>query len=86
MGKISYLCHEIKTLEDMTRNASSTAEVLGRTELAQRYFPFLQPHSAWQKLRSLLADDPATRPLTELRRRSFMPAELDRIYQLLGRP
>jgi hypothetical protein len=59
---------------------------LGRTELAQRYFPYIQPQSAWQKLRSLLADDPALQHLTQLKRRTFLPAEVAKIYEILGHP
>ena len=59
---------------------------VGRTELAQRYFPYIQPQSAWQKLRSLLADDPDLAPLTQLKRRTFLPAEVAKIYASLGIP
>jgi hypothetical protein len=59
---------------------------VGRTELAQRYFPFIQPQSAWQKLRSLLAEDPDLESLTHLHRRTFLPMEVNKIYQTLGRP
>ena len=59
---------------------------VGRTELAQRYFPYIQPQSAWQKLRSLLADDPDLAHLTQLNRRSFLPAEVAKIYASLGHP
>jgi hypothetical protein len=59
---------------------------MGRTELAQRYFPYIQPQSAWQKLRSLLADDPDLEPLATLRRRTFLPAEVAKIYEILGHP
>ena len=59
---------------------------VGRTELAQRYFPYIQPQSAWQKLRSLLADDPDLAPLTQLKRRTFLPAEVSKIYNVLGQP
>ena len=59
---------------------------MGRTELAQRYFPYIQPQSAWQKLRSLLADDPDLAPLTQLKRRTFLPAEVAKIYASLGIP
>ena len=38
---------------------------VGRAELAARYFPFIQPQSAWQKLRSLLAEDPDLAHLTK---------------------
>jgi len=59
---------------------------VGRTELAIRYFPNIQPTSAWLKLRSLLADDPALAPLATLRRRTFLPAEVAKIYASLGHP
>lgn len=65
---------------------NTTSKSLGRMELAQLYFPFIQPHSAWKKLRSLLADDPATSQLTQLRRRTFLPSEVNIIYQHLGHP
>ena len=42
--------------------------------------------SHWQKLRSLLADDPDQEPLTRLKRRTFLPAEVNKIYQALGQP
>ena len=61
-------------------------QTLGRTELAELYFPNIQPDSAWRKLRSLLADDPATQHLTRLRRRTFLPSEVNIIYQHLGHP
>ena len=59
---------------------------MGRTELAQRYFPYIQPQSAWQKLKSLLQDDPDMAPLATLRRRTFLPAEVAKIYATLGHP
>ena len=59
---------------------------MGRTELAQRYFPYIQPKSAWEKLRSLLQEDPDLTHLTKLRRRTFLPAEVNIIYQHLGQP
>ena len=55
-------------------------------ELAQLYFPYIQPRSAWQKLKPLLSDDPDLAHLVTLRRRTFLPAELNIIYQHLGRP
>ena len=58
----------------------------GRAELAQRYFPYIQPKSAWEKLRSLLQEDPDLAHLTKLRRRTFLPAEVNIIYQHLGQP
>ena len=59
---------------------------MGRMELAQRYFPYIQPKSAWEKLRSLLLEDPDLAHLTKLRRRTFLPAEVNIIYQHLGQP
>ena len=59
---------------------------MGRTELAQRYFPFIQPQNAWQKLRALLSENPALSYLTTIRRRSFLPSEVNIIYQHLGHP
>ena len=61
-------------------------KTIGRMELAQLYFPYIQPRSAWQKLKSLLDDDPALQHLTTLKRRSFLPSEVNKIYQRLGCP
>jgi hypothetical protein len=59
---------------------------MGRTQLAQMYFPYIQPKSAWEKLRALLLEDPALEHLTKLKRRTFLPAEVNIIYQRLGQP
>ena len=59
---------------------------LGRAELAQKYFPFIQPQSAWLKLKSLMAEDPCLAPLTRLKRRTFLPSEVAKIYASLGHP
>ena len=59
---------------------------MGRMELAQRYFPYIQPRSAWLKLKSLLSEDPALEHLTRLKRRTFLPLEVNIIYQHLGQP
>ena len=59
---------------------------MGRTELAQRYFPFILPKSAWEKLKTLLQEDPALQHLATLRCRTFLPAEVNIIYQHLGQP
>ena len=64
----------------------SSEPSMGRTELAQRYFPFIQPQNAWQKLRALLSEDPGLAYLTTIRRRSFLPSEVNIIYQHLGHP
>ena len=61
-------------------------QTIGRMELAQLYFPCILPRSAWQKLKSLLEEDPALQHLTTLKRRSFLPSEVNKIYQYLGRP
>ena len=60
--------------------------VIGRMELAQLYFPYIQPRSAWLKLKSLLSEDPSLTHLTKLKRRTFLPAEVNIIYQHLGQP
>ena len=59
---------------------------MGRTELAQRYFPFILPKSAWEKLKALLLEDPDLAHLSKLKRRTFLPAEVNIIYQHLGQP
>ena len=46
------------------------SQSLGRTELAQRYFPYIMPKSAWEKLRSLLLEDPDLAHLSKLKRRT----------------
>ena len=66
--------------------SKENVQSVGRAQLAQRYFPFIQPHSAWQKLRSLLAEDPDLVHLTRLNRRTFLPKEVNKIYQHLGQP
>ena len=63
-----------------------SAKSFGRMELAQLYFPYILPRSAWQKLKTLLEEDPALQHLVSLKRRSFLPAEVNIIYQHLGRP
>jgi hypothetical protein len=57
-----------------------------RSELAQRYFPYVQPMSAWLKLKALLLENPDLEPLTQVKRRTFSPAEVNKIYQALGQP
>ena len=42
---------------------TQTPKTLGRTELAQQYFPYILPHSAWQKFRALLLEHPALQHL-----------------------
>ena len=59
---------------------------MGRTQLAQMYFPYVLPQTAWQKLRSLLNEDPDLAHLAKLKRRTFLPVEVNIIYQHLGQP
>ncbi len=68
------------------QSSKLNVQSLGRTQLAQMYFPYIQPKSAWEKLRSLLQEDPDLAHLTKLRRRTFLPAEVNIIYQHLGQP
>ena len=58
----------------------------GRTELAQMYFPNILPCNAWQKLRTLMLDIPELSSLAKQKRRTFLPSEVNIIYQHLGRP
>ena len=60
--------------------------IVGRTQLAQSYFPALTPKSAWRKLRDLLLTDPATAALATLRRRYFLPSEVELVGLRFGRP
>ena len=70
----------------MEQNINNTIRTFGRTELAALYFPNIQPHTAWQKLRGLLAEDPVLAPLAALRRRTVLPVEVAKIYETLGHP
>jgi hypothetical protein len=70
----------------MTSNNNSNCFTFGRAELAQQYFPFIQPQSAWLKLKALLNEEPALCHLTKLKRRTFLPSEVNIIYQHLGQP
>ena len=74
------------SIKNQLTTDAKTSPAMGRTELAQLYFPYIQPQNAWQKLRALLNDDPALAHLTTLRRRSFLPSEVNIIYQHLGHP
>ena len=58
----------------------------GRMELAQMYFHYIQPRSAWLKLKSLLSKDTRLTHLTKQKRRTFLSAEVNIIYQHLGQP
>ena len=82
MAENVYLC----IAEEHTIHMSENTRSFGRTELAQRYLPNIQPMSAWLKLKSLLQEDPALAHLAQLSRRTFLPAEVNIIYQQLGQP
>ena len=75
---------QISNLKPQTSNLKPQA--LGRTQLAQMYFPYIQPQSAWLKLKALLLENPDLAPLTQLKRRTFLPAEVNKIYQSLRQP
>ena len=70
----------------MTKQSSITQTSFGRMELAQSYFPFLLPHSAWNKLKALMLDEPELSGFVKQKRRTFLPSEVNIIYQHLGRP
>ena len=74
-----------KNFQSSIFNFQSTKSY-GRTELAQLYFPNILPCNAWQKLRVLMQEIPALSDLAKQKRRSFLPAEVNMIYQHLGRP
>lgn len=75
------------------RNNLSTSIIraYGRTELAQAYFPNMTPDAAYRKLRGWIK---GCRGLAERlaqlgynrRRRSYTPAEVAAIFDLLGEP
>ena len=59
---------------------------MGRMELAQLYFPYILPRSAWQKFKTLLEEDGDLKRLLSTKRRTFLPSEVNIIYQRLGHP
>ena len=64
----------------------NTNRTFKRTELAQLYFPDLQPRSAWQKLRHWICINPQLSRLDTMGRRTFSPAEVALIFTVLGEP
>ena len=80
------ISNELTEGNQKVQSSKFKVQSLGRTELATLYFPYIQPQTAWQKLRSLLAAEPDLVHLTKLRRRTFLPAEVNIIYQYLGQP
>ena len=75
-----------KFLAEPSGKAERKVQSLGRTELATHYFPNIQPISAWLKLKALLQENPDLAPLSQLKRRTFLPSEVNQIYQSLGQP
>ena len=63
-----------------------TNRTFKRTELAMLYFPEIQPRSAWQKLREWICNNPQLHRLDQTGRRSFTPAEVTLIFEVLGEP
>lgn len=63
----------------------------GRTELAIKYNPMLDPHSAWRKLKEWIAynkelTDALLKAGYDPRRRSFTPKQVSLIFEYLGEP
>ena len=85
LGILTYFLYLCSVKQQQTQFMESTKSY-GRTELAQLYFPNILPCNAWQKLRMLMQEIPELSDLAKLKRRSFLPAEVNIIYQYLGRP
>ena len=66
--------------------SSNSQPSMGRMELAQAYFPAIQPRSAWLKFRSHLEDSPEPSVFAKQKRRTYLPSEVNIIYQHLGQP
>lgn len=75
----------------MKQISTPVVRTYGRTELAQAYFPNMTPGAAYRKLKSWIesCSELAGR-LAQLgynrRRRSYTPAEVAAIFDLLGEP
>ena len=63
-----------------------TSKSFKRSELAQCYFPDLKPMSAWEKFKDWLNANARLRPLLSITRRTYTPAEVQLIYDVLGEP
>ena len=72
--------------QQSTKILEQSAQSVGRTELAQQYFPDILPRSAWQKLKPLMLEDPELSGFVMQRRRTLLPSEVNIIYQRLGHP
>ena len=75
---------KITKTSDINESQETKIVALGRTELIQMYFPSLCLEAAWHKLRQWITINPALCHLRQLRRRTFMPAEVRLIYSQLG--
>ena len=53
----------------------------GRMELAQIYFPHICGRAAWREL-----NEPALCPLLRVKRRTFLPIEVESIFRVFGCP
>lgn len=58
----------------------------GRTELAQLYCPALNSQSAYRKLKMWLSINPQLNHLCALKQRSFTPAQVALIVDVIGEP
>ena len=67
-------------------NQNNQPAAIGRMELAQSYFPFLLPRSAWKKFKHLMLENPDLSGFANQKRRTFLPSEVSLIYQHLGHP
>ena len=65
---------------------SQTSKSFKRSELAQCYFPDLKPMSVWEKFKDWLNANARLRPLLRITRRTYTPAEVQLIYDVLGEP
>ncbi len=68
------------------RSMETKIKAYGRTELALLYSPHLAPSSAWRKLKLWLLTHPRLRTMARQRTRTFTPAQVRRIFDLLGEP
>ena len=81
-------------INDPSSNIHQTSAIIhqtlihsvGRMELAQQYFPNIQPRSAWLKMRALMLEIPDLSAFAIQKRRTFLPNEVNIIYQCLGHP
>ena len=58
----------------------------GRTELAQLYCPTVCSQSAYRKLMTWLSINPELKHLCHQKQRSFNPAQVRKIVEIIGEP